>query len=212
MKIVKAIVYYIVCTMLKLASFIFFSCKAVGKENLPKNKSFLICPNHISWFDVVPLNMVHIKEKTYMGKKELFKNKIIGAILGFFGVFPVDRETCGKSALEYAKDKLSDNKPMIVFIEGTRTLKEDASPGRAKPGAVFLASQTGCDVVPVAIVYKHGRPRIFSKTTVYYGQPITTEQMHIEDGTSRSDLRRVSSEIMDRITEMWRDGTEKCRK
>ena len=207
----KDLVYYIVCGILKLLSFVFFPCKAVGLENLPKDKNYIICPNHISWFDVVPVSIAYIKPKNYMGKAELFKNKFLGAILKVFGAFPVNRGAGDRGALDMAATMLKSGKPMCIFIEGTRTRNEDASPGRAKSGAVLLASQADCDVVPVAIVYKHGRPRIFSSTTVYFGKPISADEMRIE-GLSRADLRRVSTEIMDRITEMWRAGTEKCRK
>lgn len=207
----KHIVYYIVVGILKLLSFIFFPCKAVGKENIPKDKTFIICPNHISWFDVVPINMVYMRPMNYMAKMELFKNGFVAGLVKFFGAFPVNRTIGDKGAITHAGDLLKTDKPMCIFIEGTRTHNPDASPGRAKSGAVLLASKAGCDVLPVAIVYKHGRPRIFSKSTVYFGQPISAEQMKI-DGTSRADLRRVSSEIMDGITEMWKAGTEKCRK
>ena len=211
MTTLKHLVYYIVCGLLKLISFIFFPCKAVGKENLPKGKTFILCPNHISWFDVVPINMAYMRPMNYMAKSELFKNKFIGAILGLFGAFPVKRGAGDKGALDKASGMLKTDKPMCIFIEGTRTRNEDASPGRAKSGAVLLASQAECEVVPAAIVYKHGRPRIFASTTVYFGKPISAQDMKI-DGLSRTDLKRVSTDIMDKITQMWKAGTEKCRK
>ena len=211
MSVLKNIVYYMVCGLLKLLSFIFFPCKAVGVEKIPKGKNFILCPNHISWFDVVPINMAYMRPMNYMAKIELFKNKFVGGILGFFGAFPVNRGAGDKGALDRAGEMLKTDKPMCIFVEGTRTHNADASPGRAKSGAVLLASQAGCDLVPVAIVYKHGRPRLFSSTTVYFGEPLKAEEIKM-DGVDRAALRRVSTEIMKRITDMWKAGTEKCRK
>ena len=211
MTFLRHLVYYIVCGFLKIISFIFFPCKAVGTENIPKNKVFILCPNHISWFDVVPINMAYLRPMNYMAKMELFKNKFVGGILKFFGAFPVNRGAGDKGALDRAGQMLKTDKPMCIFIEGTRTRNADASPGRAKSGAVLLASQTDCDLVPVAIVYKHGRPRVFSSTTVYFGKPMGADEIKLE-GFDRAELRRVSGEIMNRITDMWKAGTEECHK
>ncbi len=211
MKFFKTVVYYIVCSILKLLSFVFYPCKVVGLENIPKDRQFIICANHISMLDIVVLNMVYMRPMHYMAKAELFKNKILGAFFGFFGAFPVNRGTGDMGAIEHAQNLLKDDKPMCIFIEGTRTKNKDGSPGRAKSGAVVIASKVGCDVVPIAIVYKHGRPRIFSSTTIYFGESITSNELQINDN-SRADIRKATTLIMDKITEMWKAGTEQCRK
>ena len=44
------------------------------------------------------------------------------------------------------------------------------------------------------------------------GWKLISEEEIKMDGVDRAELRRVSTEIMNRITEMWKAGTEKCRK
>ncbi len=208
---IKNAVYYIICYILKFVSLIFYPCTAIGLNNLPKEGPFIICPNHISMFDIIALNMVRIKPMRYMAKAELFKNKIFGGILGFFGAFPVNRGKNDKTAVRSAENMLRSNEPMCIFIEGTRTKSKEGTPGRAKSGAVLIASTVGCDIIPVAIVYKHGRPRIFAKTYVYFGNPIKSDELKIVNG-DRNEIRSAADKIMSNITEMWKAGTENCRR
>ncbi len=207
----KHLAYYICCYIIKLFSFVFYPCKAFGLANLPKNKPFIICPNHISMFDVVALNMVYTKPMHYMAKAELFENKLIGGVLSLFGAFPVKRGKGDVGAIQNAKQMLEFDEPMCIFIEGTRTKNSDASPGRAKSGAVLIASSVGCDIVPVAIVYNNSRPRIFSKTYVYFGTPIGSDELQVSSA-DRNEIRQATDRIMDEIIKMWKVGTEKCRK
>lgn len=207
----KHAVYYLCCYLIKIVSFVFFPCKAVGKENIPKSGPFIICPNHISMFDAVALNMAYSRPMRYMAKAELFENRLIGGFLSFFGAFPVNRGTGDKSAVENAEAMLRNDEPMCIFIEGTRTKNKDASPGKAKSGAVVIAHSVGCDIVPTAIVYKHGRPRIFSKTTVYFGTPIKNSELG-DVTVSRESIRSAANAIMSSITQMWKAGTENCQK
>ena len=112
---------------------------------------------------------------------------------------------------QLAELMLKNNEPMCIFIEGTRTKNSDASPGKAKSGAVLIASSVCCDIVPVAIVYKHAKPRIFSKSYVYFGKPISSTELQIENN-DRNDIRKAANRIMSTITDMWKAGTEQCRK
>ena len=207
----KHLAYYICCYIIKFFSFVFYPCKGFGLENIPKDSPFIICPNHISMFDVVALNMVYTKPMRYMSKAELFDNKLIGGILSVFGAFPVKRGMGDVGALQNAELMLKNNEPMCIFIEGTRTKNSDASPGKAKSGAVLIASSVCCDIVPVAIVYKHAKPRIFSKSYVYFGKPISSTELQIENN-DRNDIRKAANRIMSTITDMWKAGTEQCRK
>ncbi len=207
----KHTIYYICCYIVKLFSFVFYPCKGIGIENIPVNKPFIICPNHISMFDVVALNMVYSKPMRYMSKAELFENKLIGGLLSLFGAFPVNRGKGNTKAIQNAQMMLKNNEPLCIFIEGTRTKTPDASPSNAKSGAVLIASSVGCEIIPVAIVYKHSRPRIFSKTYVYFGNAINNDELKILNG-ERSEIRAAANKIMNNIKYMWNEGTEKCRK
>ena len=189
---------------------IIFPFKAKGKENLPKEGGIVLCSNHISLLDPVFILITSRRRVYFMSKSELFKNKLSGAFFRFCGAFPVNRGQGDTSALDTAKDIVADGKIFGIFIEGTRTKKEDASPGRAKSGAAVIAASSKSDILPVAVTYKHGRPRIFSRVVVRYGTPIKAEEIEISD-TKPSEIKKLTTRIMGDITELWKEETE-CMK
>lgn len=202
---------YFMLGLIKLVSFIFFPIKVYGRENFPKEGSFLICPNHISAFDIVPVNLAYGKPIKIMAKKELFKNKFVGGFFSTFGAFAIDRGKADMAAINYAEDMLRDGSPVCIFVEGTRTKDPEARPGRAKAGAALIASQAAVPVVPVGVVYRHKRPRLFSRIRVYIGTPIPAEELTV-DKADRGALRRATERIMSEITALWEKGTEQWQK
>ncbi len=142
-----------------------------------------------------------------MSKSELFKNKLSAAFFRFCGAFPVNRGQGDTSAIDSAESLVKEGKIFGIFIEGTRTKNPDASPGRAKSGAAVIAASTKSDILPVAVTYKHGRPRIFRRVVVRYGTPIKAEDLVLND-TSRTEIKKITGRIMSDITELWREETE----
>lgn len=96
------------------------------------------------------------------GKAEYFEGK---GIKGKFkkwwftsvGVFPVDRSGGSKSlgALNHAREIIEDGHLFGIHIEGTRS--PDGRLYKGHTGAARLAFETGCPIVPAAII---GSPRI----------------------------------------------------
>ncbi len=200
--IVRAIIFVI--------AKILFPFKSKGKENLPKEGGIVLCSNHISLLDPVFILLTSRRRVYFMSKSELFKNKLSAAFFRFCGAFPVNRGQGDTSALDTAKDIVSEGKIFGIFIEGTRTKNADASPGRAKSGAAVIAASSKSDILPVAVTYKHGRPKIFSKVVVRYGTPIKADDLSLND-TKTSEIKKVTSKIMGEITELWKEETE-CMK
>ena len=84
-----------------------------GKKNLPKGKVILSC-NHYSNWDIA-LYILNMPEKIkILAKKELFKNKIFGAILRNFGGIEIDREANDINAIKQCFKSLKDGKTEIV--------------------------------------------------------------------------------------------------
>lgn len=196
-KILRGFIYVI--------SVILFPFKAVGKENIPKSGGIVLCSNHISLLDPVFIILTSKRRVYFMAKNELFKNKFIGALFRFCGAFPVNRGHNDTSAIDTAKCIVKNGKIFGIFIEGTRTKNPDASPSRAKSGAAVVAASTKADILPVAVTYKHGRPRIFSKAVVRYGNVIKADEIKITD-TKPSEIKKITGIIMDEITTLWKEG------
>ena len=71
--------------------FLFYRFKVEGRENIPKGKSFIVCPTHSGYLDPELVSFATKRPISYMAKKELFKNPILRWILNALGAFPVDR-------------------------------------------------------------------------------------------------------------------------
>ena len=69
-----------------------FKIEVIGDNNLDENKPYIIASNHISNFDPLLVIITFNKRKIhFIGKKELFENKILKFILDRVYVIPIER-------------------------------------------------------------------------------------------------------------------------
>ncbi len=158
----KIIVFLINCFMRLI-----FRISVEGKENVPMEGSAIIAVNHRSNWDPVLIGMSCPRKLRYMAKAELFKPKLVGALLKSLGAFPIHRGTGDVGAIKGALTILRSEHPMLIFPEGKRV--RDGKEVQAKPGAVMLAIKTKTPVVPVCI---SGGYHFWSKIVIHYGKPI----------------------------------------
>lgn len=181
---------------------ILFRVTIEGKENLPTDRGYVCCSNHLSFLDPVFWIVSTKKRIRYMAKAELFKNKLFSWFFKQLSAFPVDREGGSASSVAHAIDIVKEGGILGIFPEGTRS--KDGKPGRAKSGAAYIANATGADVIPMAIIVK-GKIKVFSKVHLIIGKPIKHEEIHFE-GTDRKGLRNASTKIMQEIVTLWENG------
>lgn len=174
--------------------------KVKYEEKLPKDKPYIICPNHMQYKDPI-LILISSKNLIYfMAKNELFNNKFLSKVLPWFGVFPVKRGVESKTAVKHAKELLKEGKQVGIFMEGTRS--KDGKLLTPKAGAIMIASQCCAPIVPVSISCKNEKvPRLFRKITIHYGKAISIEELGIKEG-KRSEIRDASKLVMSKIKEL----------
>lgn len=138
-----------------------------GRENLPAEGGFMLCPNHISFLDPV-ITVLYVKRHIrFMGKKELFKNKIVAGVLNAVGAFPVDRGHADLAAVREAIKTLKEGKCLGIFPQGTRSAGNERT--EMHGGAALIVQRTGSPVIPM---YIDGPYKYFRKTDVRIGKPI----------------------------------------
>lgn len=180
---------------------IIFNLHFEGTENIKENGSALICSNHRSLFDPIFI-AVGIKKRSlcFMAKMELFKFKPFGFLLSKLGAFPVNRGTGDVGAIKKAEEFLNQGKLLLIFPEGTRS--KDGNPLRPKSGAVYIASDTGADVIPVAVCFEGKKLSFRKKVTVCFGKTIPNSDIKISEENKVIESRRSSALIMDSIIEL----------
>lgn len=140
--------------------------KKVGKENLIKGKALLCCNHQTNW-DFIPV-LYTSKTKTYMlGKKELFKGKVSSWFFKNMRTIPIDRKKPEISSIKKSLEILNNNKNLLVFPEGTRTSKEDIE--GLKNGVAMFCLKTKAPIIPMVYLKKN---KIFRRNTLVIGKPI----------------------------------------
>lgn len=183
-----------------------------GLNNVPREGGAIIAANHLAVIDdaLIPITcprMVH-----FMGKAEYFEGK---GLKGKFkkwwftsvGVFPVDRSGGSKSlgALKHAREIIEDGHLFGIHIEGTRS--PDGRLYKGHTGAARLALETGCPIVPTAIIGSDKLQPIGTsipkkgKTKVLYGKPIEVAKKPADEIT-HDDLRSLTDRVSAAIQKM----------
>jgi len=129
-----------------------------GLEHLPLDGAVVLVANHVTNFDVFPMQISLPRPIFYMGKAELFKVGIVDAVFRRMGAFPVYRGEKDQWAMRHAARVLEHGQVLGMFPEGTRSKGKGL--GVAKTGAARLAIDANCPIVPMALV---GSDRFFSQ-------------------------------------------------
>ena len=189
-----------------------FKPVAEGLQNIPRTGGGIIAANHLAVIDDALLPLTCPRMIHFMGKAEYFEGKgINGKFKKWWftsvGVFPVDRSGGSKSlgALEHAREIIEEGHLFGIHIEGTRS--PDGRLYKGHTGAARLALETGCPIIPAAIIgsrelQKPGQV-IPGKghSKVIYGEPIEVEKTP-SDEVTHERLRELTDEITRRIQAM----------
>jgi 1-acyl-sn-glycerol-3-phosphate acyltransferase len=121
----------------------------VGLENFPREGAVVLVANHVTNFDVFPMQFALPRPIFFMGKAELFRNPILDLLLRNLSGFPVNRGEKDQWAMRHAARVLSHGQTLGMFPEGTRSKGKGLNV--AKTGAARLAIEANCPIVGMAV-------------------------------------------------------------
>ncbi|MBQ3642220.1 1-acyl-sn-glycerol-3-phosphate acyltransferase [bacterium] len=156
---------------------LYYKIDFYGRENIPKNKNFIIAPNHISYLDPILAAEAVKQPVAYMGKVELFNNKYFAKLLDLAACFAVNREKPEVSSIKTALTVVKTNKWRLgIFPQGG--IKRNKKIEFINKGFAILAKQTQTDILPVAITgCESEEVHLFKgRIKVYIGEPISYNQ------------------------------------
>jgi 1-acyl-sn-glycerol-3-phosphate acyltransferase len=122
-----------------------------GKENLDPNISYVFVVNHRSYLDTATMFSYTGRRMGFIAKKELAQVPIVGWVMPFVNILPIDRSNSKKAIETMAtiRKVLDKGISIGIFAEGTRAMEGELLP--FKKGAFHLAMEAEAPIVPVAI-------------------------------------------------------------
>lgn len=111
----------------------------------------MVVMNHQSILDIVVIEYLHSKNLAWVAKKEISNIPWFGKIISLPDMISIERESKSSliKLLKDSKDRLSHNRPIAIFPEGTRT--DGKSMRKFKSGPKIIAEKFKLKVQPVVI-------------------------------------------------------------
>ena len=146
--------------------------KIKGRENVPKDRFFIVASNHVSAIDPFLIVDAIGRNVAYMAKRELFETPVAKFFLDLLGAFSVNREKLSVSTIKTAMGIKKTKWVLGLFPQGTREI--DGNLDNISRGFAGLAKTLKCDILPVGIVgaIKKERKPFESHIKINIGKPI----------------------------------------
>ena len=170
-----------------------------GTDNIPKTEKYFIASAHQSMFESFALQS-GFDYPVFILNKELLKIPLFGLYLKKIKSIEIVRDTTTKDNLHFF-DKVAsviknENRPLLIFPQGTRVKIEEKVPFKKGVGRIYEALNISC--IPVALnsgkVWpKNGIIKYPGKITVSFLEPI-------KPGHNRDDfIKNLEMKIYDEI-------------
>ncbi len=129
---------------------IFYKIEYRGMENIPKSGKFIVAPNHISYLDPFIAGEPIKRPIAYMGKKELFENKMLAFLIDKLGCFAVNREKLEVSTIKTAINIFKTPDWLLgIFPQGG--IRRNRKIEKINKGFAVLAKQMKSDILPIGL-------------------------------------------------------------
>lgn len=193
----RFIVYKMLDPILRIYLRIVYNPIVIGKENIPKSGSVVLCGNHTNNLDAILLAYSNHRVVRYLTKSELHT----GIKKYFFesvGSIPVHRKRKDPDAVNKAVEVLNEGGLIGIFPEGTINRTSDIIMP-FKYGAVSMASKTNSLIIPFSITGKYNK---FSKKRIKLtiGKPYK-----IND---KNNLEKENERLMKKVIKLIKESDE----
>jgi 1-acyl-sn-glycerol-3-phosphate acyltransferase len=168
-----------------------------GLENIPEGPCVFVS-NHQAIFDVFLLVSNIDKQFGFVAKKEIRSYPFIGFWINAMHSVFMDRTSLrdGMKSINEGVERIREGYSLVIFPEGTRSLKSDMAPFHK--GSMKLALKSGAPIVPVTLdgtyrVLETGNRVRGHVMNLMIHKPILASEL------SEQDRRRLSDIVFDTI-------------
>lgn len=177
---------------------LFYPLTVIGKKNIPEGKAIL-CSNHFSLLDCGYVSIPYNKDIKFLAKKEIFKNKIFGAIVKSFGAFPIDRENPELTTLMAVIKWLKAGHKLAIFPEGTRNKSGTTKMQEIKDGTMVFSLRSKSPIVPIMIYQK---ARFLRRNYMIIGKPFELDEFYGKKLTD-DDINKTNQILREKMEEQY---------
>lgn len=150
---IDVILTLILLNFIRFIFMAFWRLRIEGKENLPQDKPFIICPNHSSYLDgfaIAAAAGVKCELKLFfLGYSGYFQHPAIRWAVKIARLIAIDPTLNLTDAMQAASFVLRNNRALCIFPEGERSI--DTEVKDFKKGAGILIKETDAEIVPCYI-------------------------------------------------------------
>jgi 1-acyl-sn-glycerol-3-phosphate acyltransferase len=117
-----------------------------------------------------------------MAKSELFKVPGLKSLIKWFGAYPVNRGGADVSSIKNTINILEQGEVAGLFPQGSRAKGVHPKDITPKNGVAMIAVKAKAGILPVTIISKGYKVRLFSRTIIVYGRYMPYEELAAEAG------------------------------
>lgn len=166
---------------------VLYRVRVVGRENEPRETAYVSIANHISFLDPIFVAIALRRKQRFIAKQELTSHAGLRLVFRIFDVLTVQEGESNLASFRAAIRTLRDGRCIGIFPQGKRIPHEDPLPAQAMGGLTVIANGAKADILPVSILTKGNKPRLFRRVTVVIGKPIPYEDYHaVEQSSGRN--------------------------
>ncbi len=183
------VTYYLLWVFLAAPVLLIFRMRVIGRENLIRDRGFIIAPNHLRVLDpmYVLLARGFKKKALVMGKDELFRiHPLLNWLFYIFGAFPVNRGEGNRELLNTIATEVQKGRGLLMFPEGTRS--KDGKFSKPKSGAFVVAQVANVDITP-CLVHYNGKKWPHRYVDIVFGKPVSLDDLGF--GGEESDAQKL---------------------
>ena len=170
-----------------------------GIDNIPKTEKYFVASAHQSMFETFALQAI-LNFPVFILKKELLKIPLFGLYLKKIKSIEITRDTTTKDNLSFfdrvAKIIKKENRPLLIFPQGTRVKPEDSVPFKKGVGRIYETLNISC--LPIALNSGNVWPK--NGITKYPGKITISLLEPIKPGLNKDDfIKKLEEKIYDEI-------------
>lgn len=188
------ILYRVLATLGRPLVWLVFRPQVRGREYVPVQGGFVVCPTHLSGFDGLAVAYALAPRPVRnMGKNDLFRRPLLGPFVRSLGAFPARDERGLAGGVPAAAALAADGSGVAIYPEGARRRGRERRP---RTGAARTALAAGVPLIPAAIRGTDGS-RERRKWQVAFGPPVELHDLggRADNEAAREATRRLWASV-----------------